>query len=247
MISFAQNREDVLIDRVFRKSTGFFIDVGAFQPVADSVTKYFSLAGWRGINIEPAPEGFAALARDRPNDTNLHCAVGRTRGVTQFHQLPMRAMSTTSDTHLAQLQTEYRAGELCFEVEVRTLADICTEYVQGNIDFLKIDTEGSESDVIFGADWKRFRPRLVVIEATKPWTSEPNCAEWEPFLLSQDYSLQHQDGINRYYLRREDEDLAVQLSLPVNVLDCYISYRELQLHEEVQRLNARLGALTISS
>lgn len=61
MISFSQNREDVLIERVFRKPSGFFIDVGAWHPVSESVTKYFSLAGWRGINIEPDAELFAEL------------------------------------------------------------------------------------------------------------------------------------------------------------------------------------------
>ena len=61
MISFSQNREDVLIERVFRKPAGFFIDVGAWHPVSESVTKYFSLAGWRGINIEPDAELFAEL------------------------------------------------------------------------------------------------------------------------------------------------------------------------------------------
>ncbi len=240
MISYSQNGEDVLIDRVFRKKTGFFIDVGAFHPLADSVTKYFSISGWRGINIEPDDACFAELQRDRPNEINLRCAVGRTRGEVTFHQLANKGMSTISPDQLALLSAGDRAGAQCAQVPLRTLADICGEFVTKEIDFLKIDAEGAEADVIEGADWSRFRPRLLVIEATKPMTSEPNCENWEPYLLSHGYLLQFCDGINRYYLRREDESLAAQLSLPLNVLDCYVTHRELQLHEEVRQLRGML-------
>jgi FkbM family methyltransferase len=236
MISFAQNREDVLIDRVFRKTGGFFIDVGAYHPVADSMTKYFNLSGWRGINIEPVPHCFAEFVRDRPRDINLPCAVGRTRGTATFHIFPSPAMSTMSAAQLALLDPAIRVGEQRVQVEVRTLADICAEFVTGTIDFLKIDAEGAEGDIIAGADWQRFRPRLLVIEATKPWSSELNCAGWEPQLLGQDYLFAYFDGINRYYLRREDEALAEQFSVPVNVLDAYIPHAELQLRQQLKAL-----------
>ena len=243
MISFSQNGEDILIDRVFRKKTGFFIDVGAFHPIGDSVTKYFSLEGWRGINIEPDPAFFAEIQRDRPNEVNLPCAVGRTDGEVTFHQLANKAMSTISADQLAILTASDRAGAQSIQVPIRTLADICDEFVTGEIDFLKIDVEGAEADVIEGADWQRFRPRLVIVEATKPMSSEPNCEKWEPVLLSKGYLLQCGDGINRYYLRREDESLAEQLSVPVNVLDLYAPFREVQLQREVVALREELERL----
>lgn len=152
-----------------------------------------------------------------------------------FHRLPNRAMSTISTSHLAGIAPGDRAGAESGEVEMRSLADICAEFASSEIDFLKIDAEGAEADVVAGGDWRQFRPRLVVIEATKPWSSELNCAEWEPALLAHDYLFQHFDGINRYYLRREDEALAPQLSVPVNVLDFCVTHRELQMKEELQR------------
>ena len=243
MISFSQNGEDVLIDRVFRKKTGFFIDAGAFHPLGDSVTKYFSLEGWRGINIEPDEECFAEFPRDRPNEINLRCAVGRTRGQATFHRLANRGMSTISPAQLALLSPGEIAGVQSFQVPVRTLADICAEFVTGEIDFLKIDVEGAEKDALEGADWQRFRPRLLVIEATKPMTSEPNCESWEPYLLAQGYLLQFCDGINRYYLRREDEALAGQLSVPINVLDLYMTFREVQAQQELAAQREELERL----
>ncbi len=243
MISYAQNCEDVLIDRVFRKSSGFFIDVGACHPVAESVTKYFSLSGWRGINIEPDLAMYEALAVDRPSDINLHCAVGRSAGQVTFHQLANKFMSTTNLAHLDALAKEIRVDSIAVQVPMRTLADIAAEFVSGEVDFLKIDAEGSEADVIAGADWTVFRPRLLVIEATKPWSSEPNWDAWEPTLLAHNYLFAFFDGINRYYLRVEDRDFLEQLSVPVNALDWHRPYHEHQLHFRVLELEKELTSL----
>lgn len=243
MISFAQNREDVLIDRVFRKPDGFFIDVGACHPVSDSVTKHLSMIGWRGINIEPDPDMCQAHAADRPRDINLQCAVGAIAGTVVLHQLPNRFMSTTNAAQLECIADDIRSGSKPILVPMRTLADIVAEFVQCEVDLLKIDAEGSEADVIVGADWTAFRPRLLVIEATKPWSSEPNWQSWEPAILGHDYLFALFDGINRYYLRAEDRNLAEQLSVPVNALDCYKTYREHWLETNVEGLERELAAL----
>ncbi len=68
-ISYAQNREDIIIDAFFKgKSSGFYVDVGANHPVVDSVTKLFYQKGWNGINIEPNPRMASLLIADRPRD-----------------------------------------------------------------------------------------------------------------------------------------------------------------------------------
>ena len=76
MVSYAQNHEDVLLDRAFpRGKPGFYIDVGANEPVRNSVTKHFYELGWHGINVEPAAHPFALLAAERERDVNLNVAV----------------------------------------------------------------------------------------------------------------------------------------------------------------------------
>src|SRR6202034_3167272 len=77
MISYAQNFEDVMLRRVFRdRKQGFYIDVGAMDPVVESVTKFFYDEGWSGINIEPNEWFYSKLLQDRPRDINLNLAVG---------------------------------------------------------------------------------------------------------------------------------------------------------------------------
>ena len=76
MVSYAQFGEDVMLRRFFGdQPTGFFIDVGASDPVIDSVTLHFSLSCWTGINIEPLPDAYLQLLRGRPKDINLNVAL----------------------------------------------------------------------------------------------------------------------------------------------------------------------------
>lgn len=71
-LSYAQNFEDVMLHRAFRNvERGFYVDVGAFDPTHDSVTKAFYDRGWNGINIEPIPEYHARFTAERPRDINL--------------------------------------------------------------------------------------------------------------------------------------------------------------------------------
>ena len=88
-ISFAQNHEDILLDRVFHGRTdGFYIDVGACHPVCHSVTKLFYDRGWRGINIEPIPGMFDILARDRGRDVNLPIGLSNREEKLRFFEVP---------------------------------------------------------------------------------------------------------------------------------------------------------------
>jgi hypothetical protein len=151
-----------------------------------------------------------------------------------LHRLSARQCSTISDAHLARIDPASRVGGDDLEVPLLTLAEICAEHVDGTIDFLKIDVEGAEADVVAGADWRRYRPRLVVIEATHPGGVAAHLDGWEPDLLAQDYLFLHFDGINRYYLRAEDRDLAPQLAAPLNYLDWYLRFADVL---EIRRLS----------
>ncbi len=66
MISYAQNREDVVLARVFQGTSGFYVDVGAASPTVHSVTRWFYEKGWEGINIDPGPRWHRELMAERP-------------------------------------------------------------------------------------------------------------------------------------------------------------------------------------
>jgi hypothetical protein len=95
MISYAQNFEDVLLGRVFHNRTdGFYVDVGAGDPVELSVTKWFYDLGWSGINIEPNPTFHRKLVAERLRDVNLNCGAGAIEKDAQYFRLPRNELSS---------------------------------------------------------------------------------------------------------------------------------------------------------
>jgi len=240
MISYAQNGEDVLLRRLLGiDRPGFYIDVGAAHPVYDSVTKFFALHHWRGINIEPLPGMYELLCRDRPNDINLNIALSRESGRLSFYEVPSCDGWSTLSAPLARKLRA--AGREVVErtLAVRTLAEVCAEHVRQEIDFLKIDVEEHEAEVIAGGDWRRWRPRVVLVEATAQNSQTPNHETWEPLLLTADYQFATFDGLNRYYVRAEDRDLLPRLAVPPNVFDDFVPIRHV---ERVQELEKQLRA-----
>lgn len=244
MVSYAQNGEDVVLRRAFPAGyRGLYIDVGAADPVNHSVTKHFYDRGWRGINIDPSPGWFELLTAQRPDDVNLRAGVGREEGMlTLFEGPPGHPGGATFAARQAAAY-EAELGQPLERIEVRmtTLARVCAEHVgDRTIDFLKVDAEGFEREVLEGADWDRWRPRVVVVEATDPNRPVPNHEAWEHVLVSARYSFVLFDGLNRFYVRAEEPSLVTPLSAPANVFDDYVPYEHVRV---VQELQARAAAV----
>lgn len=243
VISYAQNHEDVVLARAFAGAdSGFYIDVGAYDPTVDSVTRHFYDLGWRGINVEPQAEYAARLRGSRPRDITLQVALSNRPGTaTLFHAVAGDGLATIDATESDRLRA---AGQLQDEepVDVTTLAQICAEHCAADqeISFLKIDVEGHERAVLEGADWSRWRPRVVIVEATEPLTTRPVHQVWEPILSSAGYTAVLFDGVNRWYAQADDGRMVELLSFPANVLDGYSPYVWVS---KVQELEAEIAAL----
>ncbi len=204
---------------------GFWVDVGAGDPVLDSVTAAFAERGWRGVNVEPLPREHERLCAARPADTNLRVALGATAGLGKLFVEP--AENRGASTMVPELAERYRADGEEFtpiEVPISTLARVVADHVAGPVDFLKVDVEGFEREVLAGADWSSFRPRIVVMEATVPKSDEPAHEGWEPMLLEVGYRFAMFDGLNRFYADADEPALLQTLAIPANVLDDFVPY-----------------------
>lgn len=168
LISFTHNCEDILLLRALADvQAGFYIDVGAYDPVMDSVTKIFYDRGWRGLNVEPNPTYLELLRQQRLHDNNVGVAVSDRSGVVEFNVVEGTGLSTI-DAEQARQSAAGKHKLSSISVETQTLASLWNTWVPlgQQVHFLKIDVEGAEAKVISGADWIHHRPWILVINST---------------------------------------------------------------------------------
>ena len=208
---YSQFYEDYILGYVFKNQTGgFYVDVGANDPDKSSVTKYFYLAGWRGINIEPIPELVEKLNKSRPEDTNMGVAISDRRGVLIFYK-GLGDASGLSTLNPA-IAASHRAKGFEFtriKIPVTTLNAVLDEHAKDkqDITFLNVDVEGFEKQVFSSIDFKRYHPRVIMAEATAPLTEMATHQGWESILTGNGYVFAMDDGLNRYYVHSSQEAL----------------------------------------
>lgn len=229
VISCAQNLEDVLINRAFLgKANGFYIDIGAGDPNWDSVTNWFYRLGWRGVNVEPNPIIFETLRTWRTRDINLNMGIAAETGTLTYYRVQQNELGHGWGLSSFDKSAAQRAARMNLETQeivlpVRTLGDVVDEHCTGiDVDFLKIDVEGYERQVISSADFSRFRPKLICVESVLPNSSVPSFSEWEDLLINHGYKFALFDGVNNYYVREDMTGLYNQLSVSVNCNDNYV-------------------------
>jgi FkbM family methyltransferase len=239
-ISYAQNFEDVMLWRALKHvKSGFYIDAGAWSPEIDSVTRHFYENGWRGINIEPNSEFHAQYAIKRQRDINLEIAVGEKKGELIINFISAPGLSTEVK-EFARQHTLAGWENSPKKVRLDTLANICRENIpQGQeIHFLKVDVEGLEEAVLRGNDWVLYRPWIVLVEATLPMTQTESFAQWEPILLNENYTFAFADGLNRFYVANEHDELIPAFKYPPNVFDDFVLNSQEQAKTEAEQAKA---------
>ena len=213
-LSYAQRFEDFHLWRCFGgQASGFYIDIGAGHPVYDNVSFAFYLAGWRGICVEPNP-ALAALNRAvRKRDHLYEGLAGAAPGeATLYLQREFHGLSTTVAEHAQTAAKEVGRSAEAMSLPVTTLAALCEQHALGAYEFLKVDVEGAEADVLRGADFSKARPKVIMVEAIKPFSLAPAWDEWEPMLARAGYAYVWDDELNRYYVAEEARGLADKLT-----------------------------------
>lgn len=236
-ISYAQNLEDVILWRIFKHiQNGVYIDVGANDPVMNSVTKAFYDHGWRGINIEPMQQYYQRLRQERAEDVTLPLAAGAEEGVFVYYEIPDTGLSTLNSA-IAEHHQKNGWTVVRRTVQVMPLSFICRQYVKDSIHFLKVDVEGTEKQVLLGMDFQHYRPWIILVETIPPLSQGQNYTDWEYILLDSGYQYVYFDGLNRFYISHEKvEEIKPYFSSPPNVFDDYLRYSEYCLLCEKNRL-----------
>lgn len=196
--SYSQHSEDIIIHRLLKnKKNGLYVDVGANDPTVISNTRYFYERGWRGINIEPHPHLFKKIQENRPEDINLNLGIASDEGELTYYQINETngTAGSTFDKSVAEerIKQGYEISEE-IKMPVKPLHYLFEVHL-GNreIDFMSIDTEGFDLEVIKSNNWSMYRPKIVVVETVN------NKQEIVEFMLGQNYLQVHENQANTFF------------------------------------------------
>jgi len=206
-VSFSQEGEDLILKRIFDRSKhGFYVDVGAHHPLRFSNTHIFYRMGWNGINIDAMPGSMALFQRMRPRDINLELPIAETAETLTYYAFSEPAFNGFS-RELSEERIRRPGCTLVFqkEMQTRTLAEVLEQYLPAGraIEFLSIDVEGLDFQVLRSNDWSKYRPELVLAEARGTTLEEIFDSEIARYMKANGYTV-FARTFNTVFFRRKD-------------------------------------------
>jgi FkbM family methyltransferase len=198
---YGQHQEDKYIDDYFGQNyKGVCVEVGAYDGVTASNTYYFEKKGWRALCIEPTEHKFNICKKYRKEA--IQCCAGNDTKDSQFtiyhiHDNTGAISSLVPDDRLIASHKHLITGVTTQKIKVRTLTSILDEFnYPVNIDFISIDTENTELDVLKGLDLGKYQVKMFVVENNY---NEPFCEE---YLKKYGYEKINRIVVNDFYVKK---------------------------------------------
>lgn len=192
--SYSQEGEDMVLRRLFeRQTTGFYVDVGAHHPKRFSNTYFFYKQGWNGINIDAMPNSMKAFSKIRPRDVNIEKPVSDKKEVLTYYAFNEPALNGFSKELSEERESKDNNYHILFkkDIETSTLEDILDENLPKNkqIDFLSIDVEGLDFIVLKSNNFKKYKPKVILIEILGSSLNNIEKNKITEYLKQYDYSI----------------------------------------------------------
>ena len=163
-VSYSFNAVDLIINYIFKnKKKGFYVDVGAQHPISNNNTYLLYKKGWNGINIDLDVKNIELLNISRPNDINLNYAISSSVGKQKLFFYHDRSPINTLVKNVAHFQKS--KVKIIKDINTITLNKIFDDLkINKHIDYMNIDVEGHELDVLKGLDLIKYKPSVISIE-----------------------------------------------------------------------------------
>jgi FkbM family methyltransferase len=164
--SYSQEGEDLILHKIFPdKKNGFYVDIGAHHPFRFSNTYYFYRKGWRGVNIDAAPGSMKLFNKFRSRDINIQAAISNKIETLTYYKFNDPALNTF-DKDLAQTRIGNKYKVISEEkITTIQLKEILSKQKISDIDFMSIDVEGLEMQVLESNDWNSYQPQILLVES----------------------------------------------------------------------------------
>ncbi len=165
-VSFSKSGEDLQVYKLLRGSKGMYLDIGCFEPITFSNTYFFYLRNWSGLVVDPNPRLKEMFQKVRPKDIFINKGISSSAGVLKYYQLP-RKLSSMNTFNYEFLEKNGLVNQIENEIEIplTTICQLSEEFDLSNkIDFMDVDVEGLDLEVLSSNNWERLRPKIVMVE-----------------------------------------------------------------------------------
>ena len=195
-IHYGEFGEDILVNRILKNlETGKYVDVGCYHPYKGSLTAQLYKKGWKGINIDLSKSSIDLFNLVRKEDINLNLAVSDFNGQTSyFENSPINQQNSLIKNNDNQKK---------IEIDCKNLNLILEENKFEKFEYLNIDVEGSEQNVINGINLSKYSPILITIENNNLHINDYIESETYKILIKNNYTFISKTGVTNFFLKNE--------------------------------------------
>ena len=163
----SQFGEDKRISKIFYNTNkGIYLDLGCFHPIRQNNTYKLYKMGWSGINIDLNPLTIELFKIARPKDINICAAISGKKGTKNlFFDHELSSLNTINKNHTLFLKKAFSINKFQNKkVKTETLNNILKKHKIYRIDFMNIDIEGNELDVLKTINFRKIDIKVICIE-----------------------------------------------------------------------------------
>lgn len=193
---YAEFAEDVMVNRILKKiKKGFYVDIGAYHPYKGSLTYNLYNRKWNGINLDISKSSIDLFNIARPSDININCAVSEFNGETFYYE---NSPINQQNSLIPQDENQKK-----IKIQSYKLSEILKMQNINSVDYINIDTEGNELEVLMGIDFSKINPTLFTIEDNSFDLNNEIKKKKIIYLKEKNYELINIIGVTMFFVKKD--------------------------------------------
>tara|TARA_B100001939_G_scaffold118024_1_gene102423 strand:+ start:141 stop:836 length:696 start_codon:yes stop_codon:yes gene_type:complete len=193
---YAEFAEDVMVNRILKKiKKGFYVDIGAYHPYKGSLTYNLYNRKWNGMNLDISKSSIDLFNIARPSDININCAVSEFNGETYYYE---NSPINQQNSLISQDDNQKK-----IKIQSYKLSEILKMQNINSVDYINIDTEGNELEVLMGIDFSKINPTLFTIEDNSFDLNNEIKKKKIIFLKEKNYELINIIGVTMFFVKKD--------------------------------------------